>query len=195
MKEQTDHGSRMSDVTRGKENYMNWKRAGLLAAAMVIVLAVLGWTQAQVQAAPPEKTLKVKLNYTGTGPVDQKHRIYVLVFDADPFTAEVLAEASAKPAAKTETPAAGKERKTANVLARQGATGKDQTLVFNGLTAPTVYAVAFYDKNGDYDGRKDPGSGSPMGVCGAPGKPEPIPLQAGATIKITLGFDDSTKTP
>ena len=86
--------------------------------------------------------------------------------------------------------------KTAYVLARQGASGKDKTLTFSELPASPVYVVAFYDKGGTYDGRSDPTSGSPMGLYGAqPGKPEPVKLQKGKAVEITVTFDDSSKTP
>ena len=35
--------------------------------------------------APASRTLKVKLNYSGPGTVDEKHRIFVFVFDSPDF--------------------------------------------------------------------------------------------------------------
>jgi len=88
----------------------------------------------------------------------------------------------------------GQASKVCYILARQGAARKDQTLTFSGFRVSQVYASAFYDKGGAYDGHADPSPKSPMGVYGTkPGQPEPIKLQEGE--EILLAFDDSMATP
>ena len=119
-------------------------RKYLLTFLMSFALPTLGWTQASVPAAPVGKTLKVKLNYTGAGLVDEKHKVYVLITDSDPFTATTLMEAgspAATPAGETPTPV--QAPKVCYVLARQGAARKDQTLTFSGFRVSQVYASAF----------------------------------------------------
>ena len=55
---------------------------------LALGLSVIGCMAAQDKApekAPAPRTLKVKLNYTGTGTVDEKHKIIVFVFDSPDF--------------------------------------------------------------------------------------------------------------
>jgi hypothetical protein len=60
-----------------------------------------------------------------------------------------------------------------------------------------VYAVAFFDKNGSYNGHLDSlPPGTPMGAYGKmPDKLEPVKIEEGKAIQITIAFDDSTATP
>jgi hypothetical protein len=172
--------------------------AGLLALVTILLVPALVWAQAQpkTKTAPKGMTLKVKLNYTGAGAVDEKHKVYVLVCDADPFAAERLEEYSGKPEPKPVASASGQTQKVAHILQRQGAVAKDGTVTFEKLPVSPVYAVAFYDKAGLYDGHADPASGSSMGQYGAtPNKPDPIKLQAGKPTQVEVKFDDATKTP
>lgn len=171
---------------------MNKRNALAVYLAVLVAFGVypLVWTHTQVSAAPANRILKVKLNYTGSGSVDDKHRIYVLLFDANPYTASSLIDATSETA--PPAPAAG----VSHVLARESAGAKDSTITFRTLGAPTVYAVAFFDKSGSYSGRVDPTSGSPMGVYGTfPDKLEPIQLEEGRITQLTLTFDDSKLTP
>jgi hypothetical protein len=143
-----------------------------------------------VRAAAAHRTLKVKLNYTGAGVVDEKHKIYVLLFDANPYTASKLEDFSSAPT--PPVPAAG----VSHILRRQGASRKNETITFSDLSVSPVYAVAFFDKNGSYDSHSPLVPGAPMGVYGkAPDKAEPIRLGVGKTLEVVLAFDDSTKTP
>jgi len=166
---------------------MKKKCAALLALVLLVLVAAL-------QASEKDKTgrpiLKVKINYAGAGTVDQKHKIFVLLFDANPFTASTLIDSTA--ATTPPTPATG----VSHILRRLSATAKNETLTFIDLSTTPVYAAAFLDQNSSYDGRSDPVSGAPMGVyIRAPSKVEPIALEDGKTVEIVLSFDDSTKTP
>ena len=176
---------------------MNMKRV-LLALAVALVLPALTMAQSQpkTKATARGETLKVKLNYTGSGVVDEKHKIYVLVCDADPFTAERLEDYTGQPAPKIEAASGGQGQKVARILQRQGAITKDGTLTFSKVPVSPVYAVAFYDKSGSYNGHADPSPGSPMGLYGSKAsQPDPIKLQSGKPTKIVVSFDDSNKTP
>ncbi len=166
---------------------MNRKTSILLASTTVLVLAL---THFSAKAAAAHRTLKVKLNYSGAGIVDKKHKIYVLLFDGNPYTAKKLVDSTADaipPAPTTDV---------CHILRRQSASGKNEIATFKDLSISPVYAVAFLDQSGSYDGVADPASGSPMGVYGkAPAAAEPIELEEGNTVKVVLGFDDSSKTP
>ncbi len=122
--------------------------------------------------------------------MDLQHKIYVLVFDANPFTSKSLIDVTGSAA----PPAA--EAGVCHILRRETASGKNQTLTFKDLAGPSVYAMAFLDKTGAYDPHEDPPSGSPMGMYGkAAGNADPVVLEEGKTVGITLTFDDSHKTP
>jgi hypothetical protein len=162
----SDKTSERKNMNRRKP--MNRKNAGLLAFMMAFALFALCWTPVSVKGAAGG-TLKVKLNYTGTEEVDDTHKIYVLVFDADPYTQE-----------------------TFNPKSSQTATAKDETTTFSDLNFSPVYVYAFYDKSGT----GNPESGSPAGAYGKElGKAEPIKIEEGKTVEITLAFDDSFTVP
>jgi hypothetical protein len=185
------HGPRRKSAEKGKERKENVHREISVVTVGLILFAIGASAQNNSKIAAPNRVLSVKLNYTGAGTVDEKHKIYVLVFDADPYTAQVLAEGASKPPA-----AAGADApKTAYVLARQAALTKNATVSFSGLRESTVYVAAFYDKTGTYNGTNDPGHGSPTGLYGTPGKPAPIPLLEGKPVEIVIAFDDSVATP
>ncbi len=117
------------------------------------------------------RTLEVKLHYTGSGTVDEKHPILVFVFDTADFM-------------QGQVPP----------IALQTAKSKDETLVFKDLTASPVYMGAVYDPSGEYQGDSLPPSGSSIGIYAkTPGVPAPINLEPGKTVRIELAFDDSHK--
>ena len=166
-------------------------------AALFVFVTVLGalvlvlvCTQVSAQAPAPAGTLKLKLNYTGAGVVHEKHKIYVLLFDGNPFTSSSLIDATSQPALPTAAPG------VSHILVRQGAAATDATLTFEKLSAPSVYAIVFFDKNGPYYSQPDIMSGSPMGVYEKlPDKLDPIKIEHGKTAQLILTFDDSTKAP
>src|ERR1039458_9577590 len=89
-------------------------------------LSVIGTLMAQDKApdkapekAPAPRTLKVKLNYTGTGTVDEKHKIIVFVFDSPDFM-----QGNAMP------------------VGSQQASAKNGTVTFMDLASSPVYATA-----------------------------------------------------
>ena len=144
-------------------------RKRLFAAAGILALAF----SAAAQQSQADRTLKVKLNYTGSGKVDDGHKIFVFLFDTPDFVS-----------------GAGMP------FASQTATAKDQTLTFSGISAPEVYIVAAYDPSGGYDGMSGPPpSGSSMGMRQKEGKPDPVKIEAGKTAEVELPFDDSFKMP
>jgi hypothetical protein len=165
------------------------KRKAALMCALVVV-GILAFAPVDARAASGGKTLKVKLSYTGTEKVDPSHKIYVLLFDANPFTSTQLVDWSS--ATSAPAPEAG----VCHILRREAASGRNQQLTFNNLGASSVYAMAFLDKSGNYDPHSDPPSGAPTAMYGkSKDKPEQIKLKEGKTVKVVLAFDDSHKLP
>ena len=147
-------------------------------------------TQLGVCAATIHSTLKVKLNYTGAGIVDENHKIYVLLFDTNPFTASSLIDST------SETTPPATTAGVSHILRRFSASRKDGTIAFDFLKSSAVYAAGFVDRNGSYDGHSEPVSGAPMGLYRkAPDKIQPIRLKSGKSVKLVLAFDDATTIP
>jgi len=165
------------------------KRRNLILIALAL-FCVIAATQLSSRVATPHAILKVKLNYTGTGTVDENHRIYVLLFDSNPLTASSLIDSTSEATPPAAT--AG----VSHILRRFGASRNNETITFNYLNSSPVFAAAFTDRDGSYDGHSGPASGAPMGIYRkAPGQVEPIKLKDGKSVKIVLAFDDSTRIP
>jgi hypothetical protein len=134
----------------------------------ILALAFL----AAAQQSQTSRTLKVKLNYTGSGTVDAKHKIFVFLFDSPDFM-----QGNGMP------------------IASGSATAKNETVTISGISASPVYVVAAFDPSGGYDGTSGPPpQGSSMGMYSVePGKPAPVSLEAGKTAQVELAFDDAFK--
>lgn len=148
------------------------KKTIYLAAGLLILASGFKFGQAQDKAAT--RTLKVNVKYTGSGTVDDKHKIQVFLFDSPDFM-----QGNAMPTGMQMTAA------------------KDGTVTFSDITGSPVYAAAIYDPTGGYDGQSGPPpSGASAGLyTKEPPKPAPINIDAGKTVEIDLPFDDSTKMP
>lgn len=130
----------------------------LTATMMCILLAM----PASAGAGSDHKTLQVKLNYSGAGIVDEKHKMYVLLFDANPFTATSLIDSSSDPA--TPAVAAG----VSHILRRLSASEKNATVTFTNLGSPTVYAAAFADRVAPMTATQTPPEALPWESTGKP---------------------------
>jgi hypothetical protein len=176
---------RVGGLPPEKEGQMDRKTAISLAVMAVWILLL---AEAPARAAGAGRTLKVSLNYTGAVNVDRQHPIYVLLFDADPYAAKKLVDSTS--GATPPAPAAG----VSHILRRLCAPHPHGTVIFKDLAASTVYAMAFVDATGAYDGHSGFPTGAPMVVYGkAPGNMEPITLEEGKTRRVALAFDDSTQ--
>lgn len=166
------------------------RKDALFLALLAITALILAVAQSRLQAAG-HGTLKVTATYTGKGVVDEQHRIYVLLMDANPFTSTAMVDATSQPI----PPIA--EVNVAHVLAVQGTTDRNGTLTFHDVLAPTVYVVVLFDKHGEYNGHVGSFSqGEPMGIYGTPpDKLEAVTVDRKKTSQITLAFDDSRTTP
>ncbi|MGE5645291.1 MAG: hypothetical protein ACM336_05805 [Acidobacteriota bacterium] len=143
------------------------KLACLAFAALALGIAAYGSQQSA------GRTLKVKLNYTGSGTVDEKHKIVVFLFDTPEF-------AQGMP------------------VAAQTAASKDATVAFEGFDAGTVYLVTAYDPKGEYGEAQTgpPPSGSSLGMYSkTPGTPEPIKVEPGKPVEVEVAFDDTVRMP
>ena len=124
---------------------------------------------------PVEKgNLKIKLNYSGDGKVDESHKIIVFLFVSPDFV-----KGNVMP------------------IGSQTAAAKDGAVTFSDLTAGNYYTVAVFDKERGYDGQSGPPpSGASMGMYStAPSAPGAIKVEGGKTAEVDLPFNDSLKMP
>lgn len=143
------------------------RRTFFLALGLAALASLAG---AQGKA---DKSLTVKLSYTGSGSVDDKHKIFIFLFDSPDFV-----QGGVMP------------------IRSQVATEKEQKVTFTELTQDTVYAVAIYDPKGEYEGMSGPPQGASTGLySNSPGVPAPVKLEGGKPVEIALTFDDSVKMP
>ncbi len=128
--------------------------------------------QAISQDQSKGSTLQVRVNYTGTGTVDEKHKIYVVLWDSMAFV-----DGEAMP------------------VELEPSSSKNGTVTFSDVKKSPAYVSAAYDPNGQWDGKSGPPpDGSSLGLYSkTPGKPEPIDIAPGKTATIELSFDDSVK--
>ena len=148
----------------------------MLIKRMFLTLGLIGLMTLAAggqEAKPAPRAIKIKLNYTGAGTVDEKHKIFVFLFDSPDFmkgTGEVMPVGS------------------------ESADTKDATVTISGIPSP-VYAVAAYDPAGGYDGQTGPPpAGSSLGMyTKTPGTPEPVKIEPGQTASVDLAFDDTAK--
>ncbi len=132
------------------------------------------------QANSPEKkmgpTIQVQLNYSGSGTVDEKHKIFVALWDSPSFM---------EPDSHTMP------------VAIQSTTSKTGTVTFSDVQKVPAYVSTAYDPSGNWDSQSGPPpSGSSLGMYSkTPGKPEPINGAQGEKVKVELSFDDSVKMP
>jgi hypothetical protein len=148
------------------------KKSFCVAAALLILASGFQFGRAQDKTAT--RTLKVKVNYTGSGTVDEKHKIQVFLFDSPDFV-----QGNAMP------------------TGMQMIATKNGTVTFSDIPGSPVYAAAIYDPTGGYDGASGPPpSGSSAGMyTKEPPKPGPIDIDPGKTVEIDLPFDDTVKLP
>jgi len=135
-----------------------------------LLLAGPQWAVSQESSAG--STLEVHLSYTGSGTVDDKHKIYVVLWDSPAFVSggEVMP------------------------LELQPLTTKQGTVTFSNVKKSPAYVSAAYDPKGEWAGQSAPPDGSSLGLYSkTPGKPEPIDIEAGKAASIELSFDDSVK--
>lgn len=125
------------------------------------------------KAAAP-RTLQLKIHYTGSGTVDDKHKILVFLFDTPEFV-----------------------QGTVIPFAQQSVSAKEGSLTFSDIAKSPVYIAAVFDPTGGYDGQSGPPpSGSSLGIyTTAPPAPAGVNIEEGKTASVELTFDDTAKMP
>jgi hypothetical protein len=119
--------------------------------------------------------LDVAVNYTGSGTVDESHKIYVAVWDSPDF---MKGDSGGPP------------------IVMKPVTSKSEVAHFDDLSKSPVYVSMLYDPSGKWDAASMPPSGSSVGLYSTePGTPAPIRLEPGKTTKISAALDDSQKLP
>lgn len=148
-------------------------KATLLGTFAVVLGLLLSSPRVSVgQNSNAGSKLDVHLNYSGSGTVDEKHKIYFVLWDSPDF---------ARGGGSMPT-------------ALQPSSSKDGTVTFDNLTKTPVYVSAAYDPSGQWDAQSPPPEGSSLGIyTKTPGQPEPVQLTPGKTARIDLAFDDSVK--
>jgi hypothetical protein len=136
--------------------------AGLLLAAA---------PNAVSQDSSARSKLKVHVTYSGTGTVDEKHKVYVVLWDSPDFVTQ-----GSMP------------------VEIQSTASKDGTVTFEDVKKTPAYISSVYDAGGTWDAQSPPPDGCSLGLYSkTPGKPEPVDLKPGDTTTIELTFDDSVK--
>ncbi len=112
------------------------------------------------------------VNYSGSGTVDDKHKIYVVLWDSMAFV-----DGASRP------------------VELEPLSSKNGTVTFSDVKKVPAYVSAAFDPNGQWDGKSGPPpEGSSLGLYSkTPGKPAPVDIAPGKTATIELSFDDSVK--
>jgi hypothetical protein len=140
------------------------------AAAVVSLLATP--RNGMSQNSNASYKLRVHANYTGAGTVDEKHKMYIVLWDSPDF----VTAGGVTPVAIESIPA------------------KDGTVTFDDVKKTPAYVSAVYDPSGQWDAQSPPPEGSSLGLYSkTPGSAEAVELQSGKTTTIALAFDDSVK--
>jgi hypothetical protein len=126
-----------------------------------------------VIAVAQSLTLQVQVNYTGSGTVDDTHKIFVALWDSPGFI-----DGSSGPP-----------------VAIKSVTSKSGVVTFTDVQKVPAYVSTAYDPAGNWDGQSGPPpTGASLGMyTKAPPKPEPITIPPGKSAKVALTFDDSKK--
>jgi hypothetical protein len=142
--------------------------SGLFLAGLLLALP----QRATPQQSQAGSTIKVTLDYTGTGTVDENHKIFVALWDSPAFV-----QGSVRP------------------IAVQSTSSKTGTVTFSDVKANPAYVSCAYDPTGKWDGQSGPPpAGASLGMYStSPGKPEPIDTAGGKTTTAAISFDDSVK--
>jgi hypothetical protein len=125
------------------------------------------------QAQEKGGTIRVQIDYTGTGTVDVNHKVYVALWDSPDFAQP---NSDVMPVAVEPT------------------SSKTGTVTFSDVKKTPAYVSAAFDPTGKWDARSAPPTGSSLGMySNAPPTPEPINVAPGKTEKVKISFDDSHK--
>ena len=149
------------------------KGAFFAACSVSIGLLLLLPASVLSQSTAESYQLKVHVNYSGAGTVDEKHKIYVVLWDSADFA---TGNASSMP------------------VDIQSISSKDGTVTFNNVKKTPAYVSTVYDASGTWDAQSPPPDGSALGMyTKTPPQPAAIELKTGSPVSIDVRFDDSVK--
>lgn len=138
----------------------------IFCGALLIVAGAL------VSPAQRGRNLQVDIHYTGSGTVDDNHKIFVALWDSPDF----------------------QDASGGQPVSVQSTNSKNGTVSFTDVQKIPAFVTTAYDPSGHWDAHSNPPSGSSLGMYSkAPPKPEPIDIAPGKTTKITISFDDTHK--
>jgi hypothetical protein len=135
--------------------------------------ALLFAAGALMAPAQEGKNLEVQIRYTGSGTVDDNHKIFVALWDSPGFV-----DGSSGPP-----------------VAVQSTNSKNGSVTFTDVQKVPAYVSVAFDPTGKWDAQSGPPpTGSSLGMYSkAPPKPEPINITPGKTAKAAITFDDTQK--
>ncbi|HEY6991890.1 MAG TPA: hypothetical protein VH369_26090 [Bryobacteraceae bacterium] len=147
-------------------------KLNVLPVVLLGLFVALPW-RAEPQNMSSGSAVQVHLNYSGSGTVDAKHKIYVVLWDSPAFV----------------------EGGGVMPVEIKSATSKTGKVMFTDVKKSPAYVSAAFDPNGQWDGNSGPPpEGSSLGLYSkTPGKPEPINLEPGKRATVTVSFDDAVK--
>ncbi len=140
----------------------------LLALAILVIGVSSSTSAAVIPFQMKGGEVSVTVTYTGKGPVDATHEIWVFLFDSAPT-------------------------RGARPLFTQTLKKSGDTALFKGVTHDPSYVAVAYDDVGDYDGTAGPPPvGTPIAYYSTDGKAaSPLKTVGGAKIKIS--FNDTRR--
>lgn len=138
-----------------------------LATLAIVALAPIATPAASDEA---RTSVRVTVEYTGSGEVDAQHRIWIWLFDTPDF-----ASGAAIP------------------VGEQSLGANDATATFAGLTAAQVWVAVAYDERGGFAGSAPPPAGAPVSLHMENGMPAPV--TPGEATSVRIVFDDSNRMP
>jgi hypothetical protein len=144
-----------------------------LCGLLVFGLIAVSSRQAISQEPKTGGTLQVRVNYIGSGTIDDRHKIYVVLWDSPRFVEEgsKLMPIQVEPVAS-----------------------KNGTAVFKNVSAKPTYVSAAYDPTGQWKAKSSPPAGSSLGLhTKSGGNPEAVTVNSGKTASVEITFDDSFK--
>ena len=126
-----------------------------------------------VEAQAQSSKLTVEVSYTGSGAVNDSHKVYVVLWDTPDFV---------------------KTNSANEPIAIKAVTSKSAAVQFDDVQKNPVYVSMVYDPAGKWEATSPPPAGASLGLYAKePGTPAAVQLQPGKTTKVSATFDDSFK--
>ena len=126
---------------------------------------------APAQTSADKRAIQVDINYTGSGTVDARHKIYAALWNSTDMSAGPPVDV-------------------------QSVDSKKGTVTFSNVQTVPAFVSTAYDPTGAWDAQSPPPSGCSLGMYAKnPPKPDPIDVAPGKTVKVSITFNDAVKVP